>query len=853
MSSSSTVRDGYADYYAEKLWQLVPEVYRNADGLTANPNVLRQLVEVIAAEVAQTRRSIDRLWEDQHIETCDDWAVPYIGELVGARLVSARDRRGRRVDVANAMYFRRRRGTPEVLDTLVRAMSGWDVVLREGLRHLARMRHRLDALPHPEGPYTATPPGGTADLRRPSGADLADGPFGEYFHTLDTRRLRGLDGRFGVRKLDVHLYPLRAYVLEDSDPVLLQDPDVLGLLRTFTIDPSGRDIPLFIDAEPPLRDGAASTFVELQRPSRAPREWHVTQAMRCRLLGHVRYEITQSAILELTELPGPPTAADLEALGRARGIRFDGESALRRRLRDLGAAIADVPPPWYRELVRLCLVEDTGKFQLYPDQVEVSLDGEAVPRHEIAAGELADRTCQPTPPGNLVRLTIDPDQGRFATVPDDEPVAVEPRVLRYVYGFAGDIGAGPYARTITATTSDMGSGGVITGSGILRDDGLTIVDNRTYTLGIRSEELLRDATLQATPQTRPYVLVHGDDSNPRGANVRPEVEGGTFVVDGGWYGSDDPTGLGGTADFVIEGMAVGDTAAFDFDRIEIRHATFDPGGLRGDGIPIPTLRLRIRAQVRRLVIRRSIVGPIEIVRDAESELAHVEELVVCDSIVDAGVSGGPAIVNRFGTVVLESSTIVGDVHALVLRASDSLVMGQVRVVNNQAGCFRFSASVPGPDTRLPPRYRDVLAPIPRAYFGSLRFGDPQYAQLSTVVPAAIAQGAENGAEMGAFSHLLGAIRLQSVRAKFDEFGPVGMLPQFLFEGDLRALFAVHQGPITPPPIAIEPPPPLEPGPEIPEPPPPAPAPLPTECGDEPPSEIPPGFISADTLQSLPGT
>jgi hypothetical protein len=853
MSSSSTVRDGYADYYAEKLWQLLPEVYRHADGLTANPDVLRQIVEVIAAEVAQTRRSIDRLWEDQHIETCDDWAVPYIGELVGARLVSARDRRGRRVDVANAMYFRRRRGTPEVLDTLVRAMSGWDVVLLEGFRRLARTRHRLDAPPHPEGPYTATPPGGTADLRRPSGADLADGPFGEYFHTLDTRLLRGLDGRFGVRKLDVHLFPLRAYVLEDTDPVLLQDPGALGLLRTFTIDSSGRDIPLFIDAEPPLRDGAASTFVELERPSRAPREWHVTQAMRCRLLGHVQYEITVSAILELTLLPGPPTPADHEALGRARGIRFDGEQALRRRLRDFGAAIADVPPPWYRELVRLSLVEQTGKHQLYPDQVEVALDGQAVPRHEIGAGELADRTCQPTPSGNLVRLTIDPDQGRFASIPDDEPAAVEPRVLRYVYGFSGDIGAGPYARTTTVTTTDTGSGGIL-GSGTLQGDGLTITDNRTYALGIRSDSPVRNATLQAAPQTRPYVLVHGDDDNPRGANLQSETEGDTFVVDGGWYGSDDPTGIGGTADFVIEGFSVGDTAAFDFDRVEIRHATLDPGGLRGDGIPIPTLRLRVRAQVRRLVIRRSIVGPIEIVRDAESELAHVEELVVCDSIVDAGVSGGLAIANPFGTVVLESSTVVGDVHALVLRSSDSLVMGQVRVVNNQAGCFRFSASVPGPDTRLPPRYRDVLAPIPRAYFGSLRLGDPQYGQLSSVVPVEIAQGAENGAEMGAFSHLLGPIRLQSVRAKLDEFGPVGMLPQFLFEGDLRALSAVHQGPITPPPPAIEPPPPPSPGPPIPQPPPPAPGLLPTECGGEPPSEeIPPGFISANTLQSLPGT
>src|SRR5215212_180696 len=143
MSDPNPVRDGFESYYTEKLWQLVPEVYRNEDGLAANPGVLRRMVELIGAEAARTRRSIDRLWEDQYVETCDDWAVPYIGDLVGARLVSANDRRARRVDVANAVRFRRRRGTPDLLDHLARALSGWDVVLVEGFRRLARTRHRL--------------------------------------------------------------------------------------------------------------------------------------------------------------------------------------------------------------------------------------------------------------------------------------------------------------------------------------------------------------------------------------------------------------------------------------------------------------------------------------------------------------------------------------------------------------------------------------------------------------------------------------------------------------------------------------------------------------------------------------
>ena len=37
--------------------------------------------------------------------------------------------------------------------------------------------------------------------------------------------------------------------------------------------------------------------------------------------------------------------------------------------------------------------------------------------------------------------------------------------------------------------------------------------------------------------------------------------------------------------------------------------------------------------------------------------------------------------------------------------------------------------------------------------------------------------------MGVFSHLLTPIRLRSVRAKVNEYGPVGLLAQYLFDGD----------------------------------------------------------------------
>ena len=842
MSNGSEVLDGFESYYTEKLWQLVPEVYRNEDGRAARPGVLRGIVELIGAEAARTRRSIDRLWEDQHVETADDWAVPYIGDLVGVRPVSVLDRRARRVDVANAIRFRRRRGTPDLLDSLVRAMSGWDVVLVEGFRRLARTHHRLDPRPRAGGFFTATLTGGTADLRSPAGAELSEGPFDEYFHSLDARPLRGRDGRFGVGKLNFHLFRLQAYELTGVDPVELTDPGGLGFPRLFTVDPSGRDVALFIDADPPDPDAVAALPGQLSRPTCGlPLEWEITQAMRCRLLGHVAYEITASAIEELRQLPNPPTGADEQALFQLLGVRFDSEQALRRRLRDLGAAIPATPPDWYRELVALGLLERSGKANLYPSQVAISSAGHTFTPSEVAAANLADRDCQPDPEGVLAELLIHPEQGRFSSVPPDES-SFTPLVQRYHYGFAGDVGAGSYPRDPVPAAdvpARVASDGTVPDGGVLQGDGLLVDDNRTYTLSVvAATPVATRAVLQAGPQRRPYVLLGGGV-----ANLAPEAADSILLIDGGWYGVNDPAAppaAGVVADFVLEGAAGLEAEDFDFERVEIRFATFDPGGLRADGVRIPPLRLLVRARIRQLVIRRSIMGPISVVRDDPDDPSLVEELLICESVVDARESADRlAVSSNFGTVIIEGSTIFGDVAADVLRASDTIVDGRVRVVNNQAGCFRFSASEPGAGVRLPPRYRDVLAPISEAAFNSTRFGDPQYAQLSVVAPAQLLGGAENGSEMGVFSHLLGPIRLRSVRAKVNEYGPVGLLAQYLFEGDYLLESLVRFGALSPEPEPSDPPPP-DPGDLIPEPPPEPPEPLPTACPDDPPPPPPEG-------------
>jgi hypothetical protein len=294
------VQDGYDSYYANRLWQLLPQVYRARD--SEDPTLsgpLQELMTRVGAQAAVVRRSIDRLWADQSIETCDDWVIPYVGELLDTNLVNGLDTDAQRRDVAKTIHYRRRKGTPAVLEEIARdvtsGLSEWDAHLVEAFRRLSRTRHSLDppiglghllaALPTPctdapptdmageahalleqeglLGRLTGTPAGGFADLRSHHGAKLAASPFDEYFHTADMRLGRESVGRYGIPKLLVFLWRLRSFPVARGTPV-----QVKGCPAQYTFDPTGRQVELFLPPPPPEREDSADTWI-------ASSEWQV--------------------------------------------------------------------------------------------------------------------------------------------------------------------------------------------------------------------------------------------------------------------------------------------------------------------------------------------------------------------------------------------------------------------------------------------------------------------------------------------------------------------------------------------------------------------------------------------------
>jgi hypothetical protein len=264
------VDDGFERYYAERLWQLLPALYRTTDtDQYGAPGPLRELVRRIGAQIAVTRRSIDRMWADQSVETCDDWVVPYIGDLLGVSLMPGLDAPGTRADVGKTIHYRRRKGTVAILEEIATDVTGWPARVAEAFRQLARSAHGLDPAiglpPAPAGagaapadlrqiqglagPLTGTPAGGLADLRSPHGAMLAGTAFSEYARTADVRAGHGTTGWYGLPKLLVFLWRLTSYAVAEGTPVA-----VAGCPGQYVFDPTGRSVPLYLAPRPPVDD-----------------------------------------------------------------------------------------------------------------------------------------------------------------------------------------------------------------------------------------------------------------------------------------------------------------------------------------------------------------------------------------------------------------------------------------------------------------------------------------------------------------------------------------------------------------------------------------------------------------------
>ena len=167
----------------DRLYHLLPAIYRIRDAEKAQSYALRALLRVISTEVNAVEDNIRQLYDDLFMETAQDWVVPYIGDLIGYRPVHEAGKPGDpalpqartrnkilipRREVANTIRYRRRKGTLALLEELAFDVAGWPARAVEfykllgwtqNVNYLQPARARL------------------ADLRNNDALDLLNGPF----------------------------------------------------------------------------------------------------------------------------------------------------------------------------------------------------------------------------------------------------------------------------------------------------------------------------------------------------------------------------------------------------------------------------------------------------------------------------------------------------------------------------------------------------------------------------------------------------------------------------------------------------------------------------------------------------
>jgi hypothetical protein len=221
---------------------------------------LQSLLMLVAEQIAAVGEDLDQLYDDQFIETCAPWVIPYIGDLIGYRSVKgvAPAVASPRAEVAHTISFRRRKGTVLVLEQLARDVTGWGAHAVEFFKVLADTQYMNHIRLHNH--YAP-------DLRRWEPREYMDSGFDVTAHTVDVRRVASERGRYNIQNIGIFLWSLNSYSLTMS-----LASAVSGAAQCFRFSPLGRDMPLF---NHPISEGADITAAAEPRNVADPLRPHV--------------------------------------------------------------------------------------------------------------------------------------------------------------------------------------------------------------------------------------------------------------------------------------------------------------------------------------------------------------------------------------------------------------------------------------------------------------------------------------------------------------------------------------------------------------------------------------------------
>jgi hypothetical protein len=228
---------------AQRLYQLLPAIYRIRDAEQGNP--LQALISVLAEQAQVVEEDLAQLYDNLFIETCASWVVPYIGDLIGAGtlnrtgLVSG----STRAEVANTLRYRRAKGTLAVLEELAHDVTGWDAHAIEYFQQLTATQHVNHLRPQK---------GAFVDLRNQEAINRIKGPFDRLARTVDVRHIESGRGRSNIPNVGIFLFRLQSFSLT-APPAFALDA------HRFLFNPLGTNTQLFSRPDTEAGPGVLST------------------------------------------------------------------------------------------------------------------------------------------------------------------------------------------------------------------------------------------------------------------------------------------------------------------------------------------------------------------------------------------------------------------------------------------------------------------------------------------------------------------------------------------------------------------------------------------------------------------
>ncbi|MFN8078358.1 MAG: phage tail protein [Kineosporiaceae bacterium] len=705
--------------------------------------LLAALADAVGGELEILERDLDTLYASWFIETCPEWVVPYLADLVGVldlppELPGVLSRRG---FVANTVAYRRRKGTVAVVEQVARDASGWPAKAVEFFRLLAtttQVNHVRVARPATASLRTPVAAAGPLEL---GPSEVAQGALDTLAHTAEVRRIASGRGRFGIPNLAAFLFPQQVYDLGWSPAT---PPSTAG--EGWSVHPLGLATPLFA---PPVREESIEQLAQeasLPVPLRPRRLLTVLAEARAATPGSARAHELQAAL---------PIAVRIDT---ASG---EGLDPLRVRVRGLENLVRE-PDGTPLDGWQVMIDAVTGRIHPFRDGLPDEPDSLQV-RHsygglaDVGAGS-HDRTAT-----HQAALDDDPYQG--------DPLHGGPGVTRQVAVLADGAVApvlGSLAAALDAAENGWAADDPAPGASYV----ISIGDSARYPVAAADPADLEVAVPAATRLVlvaatwRSLVVAPGETRDPvpgvyDASGLRPRLRGDL-----------DLTGEGGSS-VVLDGLVIeGDVVvhAGDLGSLTLSGCTV-AGSVRiedGQGGGHAGAGSDAALQVR---VLRSQCGPIRFGREPAS-------LQLVDSTVDAG-SPAPAAVAVSGAALalsVQGSTVLGRVLARTLEGSNAILDGRVVIENRQVGCLRYSFAPRA--SRVPRRYRcsptPTAGPLTRPGYVSIDRGSPSYLALDPGCPAEIAEGGEGGAEMGVHHHLGRPVRVRAVARLVDAYLPVGL-------------------------------------------------------------------------------